>query len=320
MADTFTPNLNLTLVEVGASDDSWGDKLNGNTEAIDAAIGAIEANDWVTTLRILDGAVIAAKLATDAVETAKIKDLAVTAAKLAADAVETAKIKDAAVTNAKLASMAQSTIKGRKTASTGAPEDMTVAELKGIMGYPTSSTDNAVVRHDNTTGGLQGSGVSIDDSNQIAQTSTGANTIPNGTTGQRPAGVEGMFRYNSTLKRPEYHDGTAWRPLLRVDWDYISAETVLSEDPIDFTHGLGATPTRIACVLRCKVTDSLYAVGDEVFLFDHMDTGGGQVSVRANATEVSLVITDPIRIPRWVGGGLVDIVDTSWRIVMRASL
>jgi len=43
-------------------------------------------------------------------------------------------IANSAVTNAKMANMVQSTFKGRKTASTGAPEDMTVAEVKTLLG------------------------------------------------------------------------------------------------------------------------------------------------------------------------------------------
>ncbi|WPO42528.1 phage tail protein [Tardiphaga sp. 42S5] len=40
MADTFTPNLDLTLPEIGASDDTWGDKLNDNADILDALFGA----------------------------------------------------------------------------------------------------------------------------------------------------------------------------------------------------------------------------------------------------------------------------------------
>jgi microcystin-dependent protein len=36
MADTFTAILNMTLPEIGASDDTWGDKLNDNFDILDA--------------------------------------------------------------------------------------------------------------------------------------------------------------------------------------------------------------------------------------------------------------------------------------------
>lgn len=40
MADTFTPNLNLTLVEVGGSVNTWGAKVNDNMTALDTAVAA----------------------------------------------------------------------------------------------------------------------------------------------------------------------------------------------------------------------------------------------------------------------------------------
>lgn len=39
MADTFTTNLHLTLPEIGASDDTWGNKLNDDLSALDALFG-----------------------------------------------------------------------------------------------------------------------------------------------------------------------------------------------------------------------------------------------------------------------------------------
>lgn len=41
MADTFTPNLNLTKPEVGSSRDAWGGKWNGNADTLDAYIKAM---------------------------------------------------------------------------------------------------------------------------------------------------------------------------------------------------------------------------------------------------------------------------------------
>jgi hypothetical protein len=92
----------------------------GDVTVSNTGVTAI-ANDAVTTVKILDANVTAAKLATDsvtsgkiladAVTTIKILDANVTAAKLAPDSVITAKILDANVTAAKLASDSVTTIK-----------------------------------------------------------------------------------------------------------------------------------------------------------------------------------------------------------------
>jgi microcystin-dependent protein len=40
MADTYTPNFNLVLPEVGASRSTWGSKINSNTQTLDAYVAA----------------------------------------------------------------------------------------------------------------------------------------------------------------------------------------------------------------------------------------------------------------------------------------
>jgi hypothetical protein len=85
---------------------------------------------------------------------------------------------------------------------------------------PASATDNAIARYDSTTGKLiQSSAASVDDSGNLSATSnnatgTGANTMPVGTTAQRPTGAAGKYRYNTTLGIPEYWDAgkSIWVP------------------------------------------------------------------------------------------------------------
>ena len=51
MADTTTTNQGFTKPEVGASEDTWGTKLNANWDALDTLVGAVTA----TEIAVLDG-------------------------------------------------------------------------------------------------------------------------------------------------------------------------------------------------------------------------------------------------------------------------
>jgi hypothetical protein len=81
------------------------------------------------------------------------------------------------IANAALADMAEDTIKGRQNgAGTGAPQDLTAANVKTILGYPTSTTDNRLLKTDSTSGNLQQTGITVDDSDNIS----GIGTITSG--------------------------------------------------------------------------------------------------------------------------------------------
>ena len=78
-----------------------------NQTVADGAITTAKlADSSITAAKIADGTVVAAEIASDAVTTAKILDANITAAKIASDAVTTAKILDANITTAKVAANA----------------------------------------------------------------------------------------------------------------------------------------------------------------------------------------------------------------------
>ena len=54
MADTTTTNYSFVKPEVGSSEDTWGGKLNGNWDDLDALLGGVSATEFA----ILDGATV----------------------------------------------------------------------------------------------------------------------------------------------------------------------------------------------------------------------------------------------------------------------
>lgn len=80
-----------------------------------------------------------------------------------------------AVSNDQLDSMEQATIKGRESGGgTGAPQDLTGAQVRAIAGAATASTDHAIVRFDGDSGATQNSGVTISDADVVS----GAKVLP----------------------------------------------------------------------------------------------------------------------------------------------
>lgn len=76
MADSTTPNLGLVKPEVGASDDTWGDKTNNNWDKVDSLVATKTENSakadktYVDSQNAAQDAVIATKANTADVSTA----------------------------------------------------------------------------------------------------------------------------------------------------------------------------------------------------------------------------------------------------------
>lgn len=81
---------------------------------------------------------------------------------------------------------------------------------------PASSTDNALVRFNGTTGkSVQNSSATIDDNGNLSLATTGFLKGATGSTAQRPASPsEGMIRHNNQLDALEFYDSGNWKQVV----------------------------------------------------------------------------------------------------------
>lgn len=114
-----------------------------------------------------------------------------------------------------------------------------------------TTTDNTLARFDGTAGDIQPSSVVIDDNDNIVQSGTGANSIPTGTTAQRPTASQGMLRENTTLDVLEHYNGTAWRIL---DRPLLHLRDIKSNGTNGGTFSAGDWRTR---TVNTEVTDEI---------------------------------------------------------------
>ena len=111
-----------------------------------------------------------------------------------------------------------------------------------------------------------------------------------------------------------------------VSYGYTSPETTLptASTVTTLAHGLGAIPTRMSTVMRCKTAEHGYSVGDEAPFQAYQFLTGIEYNAQLTANATNIYITKPAG-PNWVllprGGGAVVVITTaSWKIVVRASL
>lgn len=90
----------------------------------------------------------------------------------------------------------------------GTSKKVTGSQIAAYVGNSITSLGNGVITIDdpNNRVGIN----NVTPSVSLDLSATDAIRIPVGTTAQRPTGVQGYIRYNTTLSRFESYNGTAW--------------------------------------------------------------------------------------------------------------
>jgi hypothetical protein len=115
----------------------------------------------------------------------------------------------------------------------------------------------------------------------------------------------------------------AWAALSPAARQYESAEqTITSSGSLTLAHGLGAMPQFFTFILKCKVAEFNYSVGDELLIPPGNDANTG-ISVVSDSTNINIrygLNGTVFSANNKTGGAGVSLTNTSWRLIVRARL
>ena len=115
--------------------------------------------------------------------------------------------------------------------------------------------------------------------------------IPVGTTVQRPTGVTGMIRFNTTLDQFEFYDSNSWTTA-GSDFTVIQSET-FSGDNSTTAFTLGSTQTTASCIVSIngvvQEPTTAYAVSGTTLTFTEAPLAGDTIEVREITTTSTIL-------------------------------
>jgi hypothetical protein len=161
----------------------------------------------------------------------------------------------------------------------------------------------------------------------VRDTVTGAARLPAGTTAQRPVGVTGDLRYNTTTAKWEGFNGTIWEsvdavPVFSKEW--ISAElTITPAGALTVAHTLGVVPKSLEGFLICQIAQGGYIAGDILPAITTHDgeTGSWGPGIVLTSTDIKIrygANGGGFLITVFNTGALLNITAANWRYQLRA--
>jgi hypothetical protein len=233
----------------------------------------------------------------------------------------------ASLRDTKEATMAAGTIdqylRGDKTF-----QDLPAAIRAGVLtGLSTASTAD-VVAADTVLAGIgklqAKSALAV-----VRDTVTGAARLPAGTTAQRPAGVTGDLRYNTTTAKWEGFNGAIWESVdavANLSKEYVSPDqTIVASGLVTLTHGLGVIPKIVTGYLVCVTAEQGYSIGDVVptSLGSNSSANSDNFGVGVRLTSTQIVIRYGSQPAVFIAlnattGAIISITPANWRFKIGA--
>lgn len=302
MSDTTTTTYGLTKPEIGASEDSWGTKLNANLDALDGILSGSttmegpKINDGLTVVGSVDATKVAAfdasGIATGTTRTFSFPNSSGTFMLTSAIGA-TVQPYDAGL--ASIASL--TTVADRMIYTTGA-DAYAVATLTSAGRALLDDADASAQRTTLGLGDLATQNRADIGQNQ-ATWDAGTNTTESAITAAKLAGVFDSRRFTSSQFTP-------------------SSGTVSTQ-----AHGLGAMPRHITVRAICTTAEFGFSVGDVLFLSPTTDglDGGYGYNITATTTNIRAQFTgsDLTKVPA-KNGTRESLTYGNWAVVIEATL